>query len=149
VSKWKKFLGLSPLERRMLVRACLMLPLARCALRWVGFRRCRAVFVCLAGSRCDSGSERKDLAQAMAIARMVAVASGLEGNRTRCLPQSLVLWYLLQKRRLHADMWLGVRKDETGVNAHAWIEYAGAVLNDREDVRQQFAAFKSILSAHC
>jgi hypothetical protein len=34
------------------------------------------------------------------------------------------------------------------LQAHAWVEYRGAVLNDRADVSQRFASFdRSIASA--
>jgi hypothetical protein len=39
------------------------------------------------------------------------------------------------------ELRIGVRKSAGALEAHAWVEYQGLVLNDRDDVCQRFAAF--------
>jgi hypothetical protein len=49
---------------------------------------------------------------------------------------------LLRRRGIASALRIGVRKGQTGsLEAHAWIECCGQVLNDRTDVHERFAAF--------
>lgn len=65
--------------------------------------------------------------------------SPLWGN---CLKRSLTLWFVLRRRGILSDLRIGVRRHEGEFQAHAWIEYEGAVLNDRPTVYQLYSAFK-------
>jgi hypothetical protein len=53
----------------------------------------------------------------------------------------LTLWWLLRRRGIDGELRIGVRKVAGQFQAHAWLEYCGAVLNDRADVSQRFASF--------
>ena len=55
--------------------------------------------------------------------------------------QSLALWWLLRRQGIASDLRLGMRKDASRFEAHAWVEYLGRVLNDRNDVHRRFAPF--------
>jgi hypothetical protein len=73
----------------------------------------------------------------------VDVAAGNVPVRARCLERSLTLWWLLRRRGVGAEVELGVRKTDAGeLEAHAWVEVAGRVVNDGDDVRERFAAFE-------
>ncbi len=74
-------------------------------------------------------------------ARAVDVAAGNVPFRARCLERSLALWRLLRRRRMAAELRIGVRKSERDLEAHAWVELAGRVVNDRADVHRRYAAF--------
>lgn len=52
--------------------------------------------------------------------------------RMRCLTQSLVLFRILRRRGLAAELRIGVRRVGDNLNAHAWVEYDGHVLLDGE-----------------
>lgn len=63
-----------------------------------------------------------------------------------CLQRSLVLWFLLRRRGLPAELRIGVRRTpDTGTGGpllfHAWVEQDGVVLNDAPDMRERFATF--------
>ncbi len=58
-----------------------------------------------------------------------------------CLPRSVTLQWLLRRRRMEADLRIGVRKVESGIEAHAWVEHRGRPLNDTSDVHRRYAAF--------
>ena len=45
----------------------------------------------------------------------------------------MVLWWLLMSRSIAAELRVGARKDAQTFEAHAWVEYGGAVLNDVEE----------------
>jgi hypothetical protein len=84
------------------------------------------------------------VAEADAIARLVGVASRHGPYRASCLRQSLLLWWLLRRRRLPAELCIGVAKPAGGVVAHAWVELDGRVLNDPASVARDYAAFPGL-----
>lgn len=58
-----------------------------------------------------------------------------------CLVESLTLCYLLQRQGVSADLRIGVRKMSDEFEAHAWVEYAGAALNQPDEQHRHYAAF--------
>ncbi|HIE94984.1 MAG TPA: lasso peptide biosynthesis B2 protein [Acidobacteria bacterium] len=61
-------------------------------------------------------------------ARLVAAISAL--YRMPCLEQSLILFGILRRRGIPAELRIGVRRAGDGLNAHAWIEHEGRRLLD-------------------
>ena len=62
--------------------------------------------------------------------------------RSRCLVQSLVLWFLLRRRGVDASLVIGAPPTMIdGDAAHAWVEVDGTPVNDSADVRDRFPAF--------
>ena len=75
-------------------------------------------------------------------AQMVAVACRRQPLRSSCLPRTIVLWSLLQRRGIATDVRIGARSNSQGeFQAHAWLEWNGEVLNDVADVRRQYLPF--------
>ena len=64
-----------------------------------------------------------------------------------CLTRSLVLKLLLRRRGVHAQLRIGTRILSGKLEAHAWIEHEGLVINDTPEVIDGFAAFASPLLA--
>jgi hypothetical protein len=56
----------------------------------------------------------------------------------RCLQHSLALCLLLERRGFNTQLKIGVRKSGGDLEAHAWVEYFGKVLNDSQDVACNF-----------
>lgn len=56
----------------------------------------------------------------------------------RCLPQSLVLAWLLARRGISVELRLGVRQDNGTLLAHAWLEANGRSLDGVENMAQPF-----------
>jgi len=63
-----------------------------------------------------------------AIEYRVALAAALYPGRALCLERSLVLYHYLRRAGLSIQLRLGVQAYPFA--AHAWIEYAGEILND-------------------
>ena len=57
----------------------------------------------------------------------------------RCLQRSLALCLWLEREGFQPQLRIGVRKEGVALEAHAWVEYSGEVLNDTQDVSQEFA----------
>jgi hypothetical protein len=142
VANWQRAWRLSPAERWLLAQALALLPLTALALRAVGFRRGLAVLARLAPVRAAAGGDEAALvAEGRAAARLVDAAARHGAYRAGCLPRSLTLWWLLRRRGIDGRLRIGVRKEAGRFQAHAWVEYGGAVLNDRADVSERYAAF--------
>ena len=65
--------------------------------------------------------------------------------RVKCLTRSLALARLLALRGVASELRIGVTKDAGMLNAHAWVEWDGVVLNDRPHCIAQYAAFDRAL----
>jgi hypothetical protein len=145
----RNYLQLSPVERKVFLRALWMLPLIAWGLRLLGFERSQAMLIRQASRRTvkSSGTLERDLAEARLAARMTGIVAGMGICRAHCLQRSLVLWWMMQKQGICVDVFFGVCKDEDGVTAHAWVELDGVVLNDCQNVRNGYAAFRSAFSA--
>lgn len=58
---------------------------------------------------------------------LATAGRSLEG---RCLPRSVLLFWLLSARRESVELCLGVTKHTTSLNGHAWVELRGIVVGD-------------------
>jgi hypothetical protein len=147
MSRLGKLRGLSATERRTLAAALVLLPLVAGWLRVAGLKRCLSALAgtaTAAGSagRTMTGSSRADSQQrARATARLVRAAAAHGLYRVSCLPQSLVLWWLLRRAGLEAELRIGTCKDGEGFQAHAWVEVAGCALDGDGEVGAHFTAF--------
>lgn len=138
MDSWRKFQQLSGVERSLLMQSLLLLPLIALALHFLGFRRLHAALAQLLPNPTSSPQKPSDAATT---AQMVLLANRRGFYRANCLQQSLVLWALLRRQGMASDLRIGVRKAEGKFEAHAWVEYRGCVLNDCQEVRQQFTPF--------
>jgi hypothetical protein len=64
-----------------------------------------------------------------------------------CLPRSLVLWFLLRRQGVPAELRIGVQKSEHQLKAHAWVEVDHRVVNDTPDIATEYRPFEDIASA--
>ena len=78
--------------------------------------------------------------------RMVHAAAHYGPGHSTCLQESLTLWYLLRRQGIEAGLRIGVRKLADKFEAHAWVEWQGAALNQAEEMHQHYAAFESEFS---
>jgi hypothetical protein len=125
-NNWRKFLGLSPAERRFFLGATFLLPVVALALRFVGLRRCQAALARLTPEARPAARPNRRAADA---ARMVLAASRHSPCRADCLRRALVLWWLLRRAGLPGEMRIGVRKRDGQLEAHAWVESGGLALD--------------------
>jgi len=62
-------------------------------------------------------------------------------RKPTCLRRSLTLKRMLQRRRIPTDLRIGIRKNSSQIDAHAWIEHAGIVVNDSPDIATSYSQF--------
>ena len=63
-------------------------------------------------------------------------------RRAVCLQRSVVAVMLLRRLGVHAQLVYGVQ--QLPFKAHAWVEVAGSVVNDRPEVRQEYCVMERI-----
>ena len=63
-----------------------------------------------------------------------------------CLKQTLIVFAVLRRRGLPADLKIGLAKHGDLLQAHAWIEQDGRVLLDDPDVAQRFPGVMPLVS---
>jgi hypothetical protein len=148
VANWSRVWRLSSAERWLLAQALVLLPLTALALWVVGFRRWQSALARLTPRGTGpKGDEAVLIAEGRAAARLVDAAARHGPYRATCLRRSLVLWWLLRRRGTACDLRIGVRKEAGQLQAHAWVEYRGVVLNDWADVSGRYASFNRAIIA--
>jgi hypothetical protein len=80
------------------------------------------------------------------IARLVRVAAERGPCRARCLPQALVLHWLLQRRGVASRIVFGARKADEQMQAHAWVEVNGVTLSQDHGVYRDFSALDDLVT---
>jgi hypothetical protein len=136
----KKIRALSRLpaaDRRLFVRAALWLPAVDLGLRTLGFTRVRRL---LARGASPAAAPTERPGQAERVAWIVAAAARHHLYPVKCLTRSLVLWHLLARRGIAADLRIGVHPESGSLRAHAWVEHRGRLLAEPEGVDERFAA---------
>jgi hypothetical protein len=160
-----KLFRLSARELWVLVQAAVLLPAVRCALRFVTITRLQLLGVhTLTGSGPGSPApmpsrppKRETEAHTMdlslttgrspeTIARMVRIAAEHGLYRAKCLEQSLVLRWLLQRQGIDARIVFGARKDDEQMQAHAWVEVNGVALSEDNGVYQDFSPLDELVA---
>ena len=132
-------------ERRLLLGLALLLPAIGGALRCLGVRRTyRLLGGPVASAAVASTVPLAAQASAKRLAQLVDIASRRGPYNATCLRQSLVLWWLLRRRGLAAELRIGVAKEGEQVRAHAWVELAGRVINDRATVANDYAVYEDL-----
>jgi hypothetical protein len=137
---------LSAWQWRVLLQAPWVLLLTWRRLRSEGYRK---TLEAVQPRRASTQGAEAQLALARDTARALAVAVRYGPWRPQCLLRSLSLGWFLGRRGIAFEVKIGVPGGGTAprspidpdFSAHAWVEHAGVVLNDRPDIAAEFRAF--------
>ena len=135
-SRLRGFAGLCPSDKRLFVRALVLVPLAAVTLRMLGLRRTQSLLVRPARRR-----PAQEAIDPFRVAQLVELAARRGAVRTKCLATSVALQSLLANTGLSTELRIGVRKRGTRLEAHAWVEYGGQPLLEAADVHLRYRAF--------
>ena len=123
----RRFFGLTSVERRVLVKATLLLALIQLGLGRLPFTVLRRL---VTGDTTNGGrlsADRQGFADAVVWA--VTAASRRVPGRTTCLSQALTAQALLARNGYPSRLQFGVVRGTRGeVEGHAWVECEGRVL---------------------
>jgi len=147
--KWRRYRRRPPEDRRLIVRAALILPLTEIGLRLFGFRRWKQLIErfspAIPQRRLLEPAIEDEMAERITCAARSAERHGpLTPN---CLERSLTLWWMLRRDGIEGNLHIGARKNESRFEAHAWVELRGVVLNDSADVHKHYARFDAPIAA--
>lgn len=146
---WHRFWGLSAFQRTVVLEAAAALTATYVGLRLAGFRRCKTALERLTrraslSRGLDGGAKAR---MGVELARMQAATARYLPFRINCLEQSLVLWWLLRRHGLLADLKIGARKEAGRFEAHAWVVFDGGVIGDAGEQHLHFAPFAGALTS--
>jgi len=140
-ARFIQFLNLSAMQQRTLLAPWLWLPLFWLGLRVLGLPRFQTWLLQTPVKSMHSLT----LANVRALGKMVNIAARYTPFPATCLTRSLLLGWLLQRRGVKSQLRIGVRFTQGALDAHAWVECDGIVVNDRPDVSAQFASFGDLI----
>ncbi len=135
----RTFARLDSERRSVFVKAVLLLPLVRPALRILGFKRLRDR---IEARPCREQVSREERRWVALVAEMVEVAGRHGLMRANCLDRSLLLHWPFARRGIPVELRIGVDRSDDGLRAHAWIECAGEVLGDPAEVARVFGVLE-------
>jgi hypothetical protein len=145
MNAWRGFWRMDPSSRRVALEGCAALAATWGGLRMFGFRRWKAALVALTprptAAAAGVPAEPARMATAQDVARILVATSRHLTFHTSCLEQSLVLWWLLGRRGIPADLRIGARKEAGRFEAHAWVESGIVVLNNSSEGHAHFSPF--------
>jgi hypothetical protein len=130
--------ALSAAQWLVVLSSLFLVPATQLSLRLWGFSRTARTLA--------RWSRRTSISSDPESARESAEAVNLVAGRAvvgaRCLGRSLVLWFILRRRGIDAELVIGADAPRRGaLQAHAWVEVAGEPVNDAMDVRERFGSF--------
>lgn len=140
ITNLAKFRQLSRNDRCLLVSSILLLPIVHLALLTLGYFRLKGIIERLtpfqtAGS---FGPETKVLHRAREIAHLISIASQHGIYKASCLRRSLLLWGFLRREGIQGSICFGVRRMGQQLEAHAWVECKGIIVNDFANIHDSF-----------
>ena len=142
----QRFRALDSEAQRVFARAVILLPWVMLSLRLRGFKRTQARLQEKL-SRVSRQPENVAGSIVQTACHMVKAAGRRGLAHPNCLEESLVLWYFLRRENIPAALRIGVRKTQGEFEAHAWVEYQGAILNQGDEwTHPHYAAFESEFS---
>ena len=142
---WVKFKRLTSREKKLLLQALLLLPIVHFFLNSMGYARFVQIIVkrIPITDKSNPVPIKDQLNIAFEIAQMVSIAAYQGPFRATCLRRSLALIILLQRHGVTGELCFGARLHDQGLEAHAWVEKGGVVINDRPDIRQKYTPLDS------
>ena len=140
---WRKLRELTAAELVVLIQAMALFPAVKLAQRWSRLDRLHSRLARLFSDETQPEDDGRGAVSADEITRLVGVAARRGLVRPNCLQHSLVLWTLLKRHRIDAAIHFGVRKNnEKALEAHAWVVVDDQVLNESDQIANQYLPFE-------
>jgi hypothetical protein len=124
--RWRRFWSMPAEHRRLFLTSFWMFAWVLIGLRWRGYVAMRS----WANRPKCCAATTLTAQEAQALGGVVNLAARYSPFSVTCLPRSLWLQRLLRERGLDSELCIGVKLDEGGFAAHAWVEWRSVLLND-------------------
>lgn len=153
VSKTRSLRRMSADQRGLIVEAFVLPILIFVGFRVAGVSRTQRYLRrwAMSGSPDNEASRSSPETQAVILSAqraqsLVKRLAGLEGS---CLQRSLTLWTLLLKRGVCADLKVGYRSQYGAIEAHAWLEHQGLLINESLAVASTYVTSTEAMNFDC
>ena len=143
IRRWRE---LSSRERRTLLQAVLVLPMARAALRVLPLAAVRKM-ISRERARRSSLDAQQIRRRAAEVVRMTILAAERTPAGGTCLARALTACLLLSRAGIAADLRLGASRKQGEFEAHAWIECEGAKFDVSRQLETEYLPFDLPLNA--
>ena len=141
MAKIAKFFALPAEQKKLILHAAILLPIADMALHMFGYRKTQQALARNSKEqKIQISPDAGQFAQAQVVANCVRLAARNGPYRTTCLRESLVTWWLLQSRGMPVLLKIGIAKDKENFNAHAWVELGDTPIIDPDDTQLNFSS---------
>ena len=141
-SKLRTLLSFSAQDWILLVQAWSLLLVIDIALRMLSFRKVQGWI------RSPDQPEVSTIKAEKVIRRssdFVDLAARRHLYPMTCLRLSLVKQFLLSQQGVNTDLHIGVRRNQEKLEAHAWLEYQGQPVGEKDPPAGQYTALKTNL----
>jgi hypothetical protein len=122
MSAVRRWWALEAGDRLRLPLLMLALPLISLTLRLTGYKRTSRLIEWLSSHRAPRRAHQQDLDAALRLAQLAAIAGRRGPVQATCLRQALLVYGTLRRRGLRPELKFGVRREDDGIGAHAWVE---------------------------
>jgi len=143
ISASRRFAQLSGSDRTIVLKSAVCLSATWAGLRIVGFRRWKDLLNHFVEAPVAVPNASR-LPEATHVTRLLSSAARHLFLRTNCLEQAMTLYFLLRRRGLAAELHFGARKNSSLLEAHAWVSYTGAPLNEDRGEHRHFLPFDGV-----
>lgn len=99
--------------------------------------------VIISENQINSEKRQANVQVANELHETIRLASRLLPFSCECVPRSLVLRDMLQKKGVVATVYIGVNKVDANLQSHAWVEVYGDAIGENSDVKSLFKPIDS------
>ncbi len=142
-----KVLEFSARDRRLFLQSLLLLPAIHAALFLFGYSRLQRALETLLRLKRDevSLSRQEILQEGQRIADVIEIAARHGIYHATCLRRSLLAWLFLRMEGIPSKICFGVRLVDQKLEAHAWVEYRGTIVNDSPEICARYQPLYNVL----
>ena len=133
----RKFLRLPWELKRFVLRSVLILPATYAGLEVLGFKRLLSGIQHLVPV--DEPVPDRRLEEIRTYTHLFSAIARRCPLPLTCLGRSVALWWLLRLQGIDTTVHIGLRKENNGIDGHAWVQYGDLVINDAEDVGEHYS----------
>jgi len=132
--------SLSWAERWLAVQSLFLLQVTSLGLRWFGFKPIYTLLRRFSPALLATDDPSDAIfSRAIHVGAIVQLANQrFRALHVTCLPESLVVWWLLSRQEIGADLRLGIRNQEGRLDGHAWVEVNRRVVSGDPDLPDEF-----------
>ncbi len=127
----KKFFALEWRDKKNLIRAYFLLGIMRAAILSLTFKRLSRSLEHHPDEISHKPLDNPQLTQAKAIGWAVTTAASYTPWDSNCLAQALTAQRMLQQQQIAGMFFLGVKKENKQLEAHAWLQCDEAILTGK------------------